>query len=59
MQGTILFLQGSDLSSGGSSDGKACLTKWLLALKRDQTNADTFYCLALYYLCREKQYAKA
>lgn len=58
MQGTILFLHGGDVGAAGA-DGKACLNKWLLALKRDQTNADTFYCLALYYLCREKQFAKA
>ena len=47
------------MGAAAGTDGKACLNKWLLALKRDQTNADTFYCLALYYLCREKQYAKA
>lgn len=58
MQGTMLFLNGSQLGAAGV-DAKACLNKWLLALKRDQTNPDTFYCLALYYLCREKQYAKA
>lgn len=58
MQGTMLFLKGADIGPAGA-DSKACLSKWLLALKRDQTNADTFYCLALYYLCREKNMAKA
>lgn len=58
MQGTLLFLQGAKVGQPGA-DPKAPLTKWLLALKRDQTNAETFYCLALYYLCREKNFAKA
>ena len=58
MQGTMLFLHKAELGAA-ATDPKACLTKWLLALKRDQTNADTFYCLALYYLCREKNLAKA
>ena len=31
------------------SDQKAALNKWLLALKKDQTNPDTFYSLAVYY----------
>lgn len=34
MQGTMLFLNGSELGAAGT-DPKACLTKWLLALKRD------------------------
>ena len=31
------------------SDEKAALNKWLLALKKDQTNPDIFYSLAVYY----------
>ena len=58
MQGTMLFLNAADLGTN-ASDPKACCTKWLLALKRDQTNAETFYCLAIYYLCREQNLAKA
>ena len=58
MQGTVLFLQAEKVGAAGA-DAKAPLTKWLLALKRDQTNPETFYCLALYYLCREKNFAKA
>jgi len=56
MQGTLLFLHADKL---GQTDAKAPLNKWLLSLKRDQTNADVFYCLALFYLCREKNLTKA
>jgi Tfp pilus assembly protein PilF len=41
----IIFKHSAELNI----DMKQAQTKWLKALKIDQTNADIFYSLALYY----------
>lgn len=60
MIGKLLFLHDNVAELGlAKNDPKAALSQWLLALKRDQTNADTFYSLAIYYLLNENNLAKA
>jgi len=51
----IIFKHHHDLNV----DIKQAQTKWLLALKKDQTNAETFYSLALYYFLIENNPVKA
>ena len=45
IQGYILY----ENSKLFGQDQKLALNKWLLALKKDQTNALTFYSLGVYY----------
>ena len=60
MMGKLLFLHDNVAELGlTKNDPKAALSQWLLALKRDQTNADIFYSLALYYLLKENNLVKA
>jgi hypothetical protein len=60
MQGYMLFMHDGEKELGqGNNDPKACVTKWLLALKRNQTDPNIFYSLGLYYFFREKNLAKA
>ena len=60
LQGYLLFAHDAVKELGlKSNDQKACMTKWLLALKRDQTNPDIFYSLGVYYYFRESNSAKA
>lgn len=60
MMGKLLFLHDNIAELGlTKNDPKAALSQWLLALKRDQTNADIFYSLALYYLLKENNLVKA
>ena len=60
LQGYLLFAHDAEKELGlKSNDPKASATKWLLALKRDQTNPDIFYSLGVYYYFRESNAAKA
>jgi len=60
LQGYLLFVHDAEKELGlKSNDPKASMTKWLLALKRDQTNPDIFYSLGVYYYFRESNPAKA
>ena len=54
MQGYMLFCHDAEELGLENDDPKACSTKWLQALKRDQTIAEIFYSLGIYYYFREK-----
>ena len=49
MQGYLIYTF-PELLSADQDSGKICVTKWLMALKLDQTNPDLYYCLAVYYM---------